>query len=239
MRLAGRKDSALREIQLRTDVSPYAEGSCEITCGNTRVLTTASVSESLPKWLDGESQGWITAEYGMLPRSTHTRCRREASSGKQGGRTVEIQRLIGRSLRQAVDLKDIKGLSIQIDCDVITADGGTRTAAITGAWVSLYQALHWAKAEGKIASMPDIRVVSAISAGASGDRYLLDLCYEEDSSIDFDLNTVFLDAEQLVEIQGTGEKRSLGLPELNSLISLCQEGCRVIKEKQIQAISSL
>jgi len=227
MRIDQRKDNQLRPIQFKTNVNPYAEGSCEISCGKTRVLTTASVEKETPRWMD-DDQGWITAEYGMLPRSTHTRMRREASASKQSGRTVEIQRLIGRSLRQSVELTDIPGITINLDCDVICADGGTRTAAISAAWVALAQALSWAKDEGLVKPEVQLKHVSAISLGAQGDRYLLDLCYEEDSNIDFDLNLVFLNGEEIIEVQGTGEKRAIRPAEFSELLTIGQKACNDI-----------
>jgi len=233
----GRANDQLREVSIRTGVNPYAEGSAEIRCGGTLVHVTVSVEDDVPRWMQDESQGWITAEYGMLPRSTHTRMRREASGGKQSGRTVEIQRLIGRSLRQAVDLKDIPGLSFRVDCDVLAADGGTRCASITGAWVALVSAIDWCVEQGRLEKRPRLNQVAALSLGGKGEDLLLDLCYEEDSSTDFDLNLVFCGADALVEVQGTGEQRSVKLEEFPSLFALGRKGVCELFEHQNKALS--
>src|SRR5579864_6682963 len=182
MRPSGRAADALRKVTLETAVNRYAEGSCLVSFGHTRVLVTASLEESVPPFLRGRGQGWVTAEYGMLPRATHTRGRREAAQGKQSGRTQEIQRLIGRSLRAVTDMKALGERQITIDCDVIQADGGTRTASITGAWIALRIATRWLKDEGVIAADPIRDHVAAVSCGVSQNVPVLDLDYEEDSS---------------------------------------------------------
>jgi ribonuclease PH len=192
---------------LETGVNRYAEGSCLVTFGHTRVLVTASLEEGVPGFLRGKGQGWVTAEYGMLPRATHTRGRREAAQGKQSGRTQEIQRLIGRSLRAVTDLKALGERQISVDCDVVQADGGTRTAAITGAWVALRLATRYLMTEGLIKADPILDVVAAISCGVHQDVPVLDLDYEEDSNAEADANFVLTGQGQIVEIQATGEKR--------------------------------
>ena len=235
----GRAVDELRSITLATGVNPYAEGSCEVSFGNTRVLCTATVEQETPKWMEkGKETGWITAEYGMLPRSTHQRQKREAASGKQGGRTQEIQRLIGRALRQAVDLKSISGLTIRLDCDVICADGGTRTASISGAWVALLQALENSVKKGILKEMPQLNHVAAVSAGRVNGNFCLDLNYEEDSSADFDLNVVCTGEGKIIEIQGTGEKGVIERAELDALIELAWGGISQIVEMQKEVFSN-
>lgn len=217
-------------------VSPYAEGSCEVSFGATKVLCTASVEKEVPRWLLEEGRGWITAEYGMLPRSTHTRSRREASRGKQGGRTLEIQRLIGRALRRSVDLSQLSGLTIQVDCDVIVADGGTRTAAISGGWVAVQQAVAWARSQGLVEGAVEVAPVSAISVGIVGGSPVVDLCYEQDSSADFDCNLVFGAGGSLIEVQGTAEQDEISVEQLTELISMGQNAAREITEIQQAAV---
>ncbi len=235
-RLDARKFDQLRPIIIEPNVNPYAEGSALIACGKTKLLVTASVDEEVPRWMENNSKGWITAEYGMLPRSTHTRMRREAGSGKQSGRTVEIQRLIGRSLRQAVSLEEIPGLSFRIDCDVLAADGGTRCAAITGGWVALVLAIQWCVKNKKLNQIPEINQIAAISIGAAENNLLLDLCYEEDSSTDFDLNLVFCGLDGLVEIQGTGENRAINYDEIAPIVALGKSSIETIFKAQTQAV---
>ena len=190
MRPSQRTDDQLRSVTIETGVNRYAEGSCLIGFGHTKVLVTASVEESIPGWMRGKDQGWVTAEYGMLPRATHTRGRREAAAGKQTGRTQEIQRLIGRSLRAVVDLKALGERQVVLDCDVIQADGGTRTAAITGAWVAMASALSYLREEGVLATDPILDQVAAISCGVCDGTPVLDLDYEEDSQAEADSNFV-------------------------------------------------
>ena len=225
MRPSERTPEQLRPVTLETGVNRYAEGSCLVSFGHTKVLVTASVEESLPPWLRGKGQGWVTAEYGMLPRATHTRGRREAAAGKQSGRTQEIQRLIGRSLRAVVDMKALGERQVLIDCDVIQADGGTRTAAITGAWVAMASALNYLKDEGVLKTDPILDQVAAVSCGICGDRPVLDLDYEEDSSAEADANFVLTGSGDIVEIQATGEKRGFSRAEFDRLFVLAESGC--------------
>ena len=198
-----RKNNELRNIELFTKVSPYAEGSCMAKFGNTHVMCTASVDTKLPPWLRNSGKGWITAEYGMLPRSTHSRMDREVSKGKASGRTHEIQRLIGRSLRSVVDLKKLSDIQIKIDCDVIQADGGTRTTAITGAWVALYEAINFLLKTGKINENPISDQVAAISCGIRENEEILDLDYEEDSDAETDGNFVLTEQNGIVAVSYT------------------------------------
>jgi len=224
MRPSERAPDALRHVTLETGVNRYAEGSCLVTFGHTKVLVTASLETGVPPFLKGKGQGWVTAEYGMLPRATHTRGRREAAQGKQSGRTQEIQRLIGRSMRAVVDLKALGERQISIDCDVIQADGGTRTASITGAWVALKLACKYLKTEGVIKTDPIIDQVAAISCGVYNGVPVLDLDYEEDSSAEADANFVFTGAGDIVEIQATGEKRGFTRAEFEALYGLAAKG---------------
>ncbi len=224
MRPSNRAPDQLRAITLETGVNRYAEGSCLISFGHTKVLVTASVEESIPGWMRGKGQGWVTAEYGMLPRATHTRGRREAAAGKQTGRTQEIQRLIGRSLRAVVDMKALGERQISLDCDVIQADGGTRTAAITGAWVALRIATQYLLDEGVLKTDPIIGQVAAVSCGVFADTPVLDLDYEEDSNAEADSNFVLTDGGDIVEIQATGEKRGFTRAEFEALYGLAEKG---------------
>ena len=203
----------------------YAEGSCLVSFGHTKVLCTASIEDKVPGWMRNSGQGWVTAEYGMLPRATHTRGRREAAAGKQSGRTQEIQRLIGRSLRAVVDLKALGERQVLIDCDVIQADGGTRTASITGAWVAMAAALGYLKAEGVLKADPILDQVAAVSCGVCSDQPVLDLDYEEDSNAEADSNFVLTGTGTIVEIQATGEKRGFSRAEFDRLFELAQGGC--------------
>ena len=224
-RPSGRMPDQLRQISLEAGASRYAEGSCLAKFGNTHVLVTASLEENLPSWLRGQKRGWVTAEYGMLPRATHTRGRREAASGKQSGRTQEIQRLIGRGLRSVVDLTALGERQITLDCDVIQADGGTRTAALTGAWVALKQACLYLQAEGLISQDPLKAQVAAVSCGIYQDTPVLDLDYLEDSNAQADANFVLAQGLGLVEVQATGEERPVSEDELASLLALAKKGC--------------
>ena len=225
MRPSERTPEQLRTVTLETGVNRYAEGSCLVTFGHTKVLCTASVEEKVPGWMRNTGQGWVTAEYGMLPRATHTRGRREAAAGKQSGRTQEIQRLIGRSLRAVVDLKALGERQVLIDCDVIQADGGTRTASITGAWVAMAVALNYLTDEGVLKTNPIIDQVAAVSCGIFNDLPVLDLDYEEDSTAEADSNFVLTGAGGIVEIQATGEKRGFSRPEFDRLFELAGIGC--------------
>ncbi len=237
-RADGRTPGEMREIKILTGVNEYAEGSCEISFGRTRVLCTATVEKETPRWMEpGSETGWITAEYGMLPRATLVRTKREAATGKQGGRTLEIQRIIGRSLRQAVDLNLIKGITIRLDCDVISADGGTRTASISGAWIALAQAVNKAASAGLIAAMPPLAHVAAVSVGKLNGEFFLDLDYSEDSHADFDLNVVLNEGGDIIEIQGTAEKGVLRMPEFDAVLKLAQKGITQIIARQKAAFT--
>jgi ribonuclease PH len=225
MRPSDRRPDQMRVVTLETGVNRYAEGSCLVSFGHTKVLVTASVEDSLPPWLRSKGQGWVTAEYGMLPRATHTRGRREAAAGKQSGRTQEIQRLIGRSLRAVVDLKALGERQVLIDCDVIQADGGTRTAAITGAWVAMALAVKTLKERGVLEADPILDQVAAVSCGVFRDTPVLDLDYDEDSSAEADSNFVLTGTGGIVEIQATGEKRGFSRAEFDRLFELAELGC--------------
>ncbi len=237
MRSDGRKAEDLRKIKFLKDVNPYAEGSVEVSFGRTKLLVSASVEREVPKWMEKEGTGWITAEYGMLPRSTHTRNRREAASGKQSGRTLEIQRLIGRAMRASLPMNEIPGFTIRLDCDVIVADGGTRTAAISGAWVALTRALRRMAESGALAKEPSVRQVAAVSAGMVNGELLLDLCYDEDSNAEFDMNIVCNDNLDLIEIQGTGEKGVISPKHLNEVLELASAGIRQIMQIQKESLA--
>jgi len=236
MRPSERQPNVLRPVILETGVNRYAEGSCLISFGHTRVLVTASVDEGVPGFLRGKGQGWVTAEYGMLPRATHTRGRREAAQGKQSGRTQEIQRLIGRSMRAVVDLKALGERQITLDCDVVQADGGTRTAAITGAWVALRIATRHLLTEGVITADPILDQVAAVSCGVHQGVPVLDLDYEEDSDAEADANFVLTGAGDIVEIQATGEKRGFTRAEFESLFDLARQGITELQALQRQAV---
>jgi ribonuclease PH len=224
MRPSERTPTALRPVTLETGVNRYAEGSCLVSFGHTKVLVTASLEERVPPFLRGRGQGWVTAEYGMLPRATHTRGDREAAKGKQSGRTQEIQRLVGRSLRAVTDMRALGERQISVDCDVIQADGGTRTAAITGAWVALRLATRYLLDEGVIKTDPILDQVAAISCGVFENTPVLDLDYEEDSNAEADANFVLTGAGDIVEIQATGEKRGFTQAEFEALFSLARAG---------------
>jgi ribonuclease PH len=235
MRPSGRAPDQLREIALETQVSRYAEGSCLAKFGQTHVLCTASVESGVPGWLKGQGRGWVTGEYGMLPRSTHTRGRREAAQGKQSGRTQEIQRLIGRSLRSVVDLKALGDRTITLDCDVIQADGGTRTAAITGAWVALSRACKYLVDEKVLKANPVTGQVAAISCGVFEGVPVLDLDYAEDSNAEADSNFVLSGDGRMIEIQATGEQRPFSEEEFAELMRLAKRGCAHLFEAQLKA----
>ena len=237
MRPSERALDQLRPVTLETGVSRYAEGSCLASFGHTKVLITASVEESVPPFLKGKGQGWVTAEYGMLPRATHTRGRREAAAGKQTGRTQEIQRLIGRSLRAVVDLKALGERQILVDCDVIQADGGTRTTAVTGAWVAVKSACDYLLGEGVLKRSPIVDQVAAVSCGVFKGTPVLDLDYEEDSSAEADSNFVLTGSGTIVEIQATGEKRGFTVEEFEALFSLARKGIGELTALQLAALS--
>jgi ribonuclease PH len=235
-RTDGRHPSDLRKVTISRDFLPHAEGSVLIEMGRTKVICTATVDEKVPNWLRGSGQGWITAEYGMLPRSTDSRMNRESSTGKVGGRTQEIQRLIGRSLRSVVDLKALPELTIWIDCDVIQADGGTRTASITGAFVALYDSLRWLIKQGKIPEMPLSEFVSAVSVGIVDGEPLLDLCYEEDSRAQVDMNVIMTGSGKFIEVQGTAEAEPFDRAEMDRLIDLASKGVTELTAVQRKVI---
>jgi ribonuclease PH len=236
MRPSGRAPDQLRDVSLETAVSRYAEGSCLAKFGQTHVLCTASVETGVPGWLKGQGKGWVTGEYGMLPRATHTRGRREAAQGKQSGRTQEIQRLIGRSLRSVVDLKALGERTITLDCDVIQADGGTRTAAITGAWVALARACAYLQEEKVIKANPITGQVAAISCGVYENTPVLDLDYAEDSNAEADANFVLSGDARIIELQATGEQRPFSDEEFAELMRLAKLGCVRLFELQRAAI---
>ncbi len=235
-RASGRAADALREIRIERGYTLHAEGSVLVAFGDTRVLCTASVEERVPPHRRGSGQGWVTAEYGMLPRATHTRGDREAARGKQSGRTQEIQRLIGRSLRCVFDLQALGERSILLDCDVLQADGGTRTAAITGAWVAAHDAVGWLLARGTLARSPIRQAVAAVSVGIVGGVPLLDLDYREDSSCDTDMNVVMTDSGGFVELQGTAEGAAFSAAEMGSLLALADKGIRDLLQAQRRAL---
>jgi len=236
MRPSGRQPDDLRPVSLERSVVKYAEGSCFVKFGETHVLVTATLEERLPPWLKGQGRGWVTAEYGMLPRATHERTRREASSGKQSGRTVEIQRLIGRSLRAIVDLEALGERQITIDCDVIQADGGTRTASITGAWVALHDCLAWMKTRNMFTRNPLRDHIAAVSCGIASGVPVLDLDYAEDSEADTDANFVMTGAGRIVEIQGTAERDPFTEEQFLSLLGLARKGIEKLVDLQKLAV---
>lgn len=232
-----RAADALREFEIIPHFTKHAEGSCLVKAGDTHVLVTASVDERVPSFLRGTNQGWVTAEYGMLPRSTHSRMDREAARGKQSGRTLEIQRLIGRALRAVVDLTALGERQIKIDCDVIQADGGTRTASITGAWVALALAIEDLLQKGLITTSPLSDQVAAISCGIYQGVPVLDLDYEEDSAAETDANFILTASGGMVEIQGTAEKTPFSRDELNALMDLAEKGCKSLFQIQLDAFN--
>jgi len=225
----------MRAITIETGYTKHAEGSCLISCGDTRVLCTASVEERIPPWLRGKGEGWVTGEYSMLPRATHTRGSREAARGKQSGRTQEIQRLIGRSLRAVVDMKKLGERQITLDCDVIQADGGTRTASISGAWVALRLAVNSLMKDGLITHDPIEKQVAAISCGIYKGTPVLDLDYPEDSDADADANFVLIEGGQIAEVQATAEGATYDEEGLLRLLRLAKIGCDGIFEAQLKA----
>jgi ribonuclease PH len=236
MRPSGRAPRQLRSLSLTRNFTRHAEGSVLIECGGTRVICTASVEERVPGFLAGKGQGWVTAEYGMLPRATNTRSAREAATGRQSGRTQEIQRLIGRSLRAVADMKALGERTVNIDCDVIQADGGTRTASITGAYVALHDAMSKLTAAGKLSAWPLTDFVAAVSVGVYQGTPVLDLDYAEDSACDTDMNVVMTGSGGLVEVQGTAEGAPFSREELDAMIDLADEGIRGLILAQRQAL---
>lgn len=237
MRPSGRQANELRQISIQRQYTCHAEGSVLIACGNTRVLCTASVESRVPAFLRGSGEGWVTAEYGMLPRSTGSRMRREASSGKQGGRTMEIQRLIGRSLRAVVNRAALAEHTITLDCDVLQADGGTRTAAITGAYVALVDACRWLKSKNKIKKDPIHGQIAAVSVGIFNNTPVLDLDYAEDSRAETDMNVVMNDGGGFIELQGTAEGHAFRKDELDQMLELADSGIRSLMAIQSAALA--
>lgn len=232
MRPSNREPNQLRPIKITRNYTQHAEGSVLVEFGNTKVLCNASVIDGVPRFIKGKNQGWVTAEYGMLPRATHSRSEREASKGKQGGRTLEIQRLIGRSLRACMDLKVIGENTITLDCDVIQADGGTRTAAITGACVAMRDAVQWMVQREKIRKMPAFNYVAAVSVGIYRGQPVLDLDYAEDVLAETDMNVVMNEEGHFIEIQGTAEDKSFNREQLNSMLALAEVGIPQLLELQ-------
>jgi ribonuclease PH len=236
MRPSGRKPDQLRDIHITRNYTMHAEGSVLIEFGNTKVLCTASVEENVPRWLKGQGRGWVTAEYGMLPRSTTDRMGREAARGKQGGRTMEIQRLIGRSLRAAIDLEALGEIMITLDCDVIQADGGTRTASISGAWVALHDAIRYLVKEGRLAKSPLLAPVASVSVGIHEGTPVLDLDYAEDSSAETDMNVVMNAEGGFIEIQGTAEAAPFSHDEMIAMLGLAEKGISELLAHQQEAV---
>lgn len=237
MRPSRRAPDELRAVSLERGVVKYAEGSCFVKFGDTHVLVTATLEDRLPPWLKGQGRGWVTAEYGMLPRATSERTRREASAGKQSGRTVEIQRLIGRSLRSVVDLAALGERQITIDCDVIQADGGTRTASITGAWVALHDCIAWMRARSMVNDGVIRDHVAAISCGIYKHVAVLDLDYAEDSEAETDANFVMTGSGHIVEVQGTAEKDPFSEEQLLALLALARQGVKKLVDLQRMAVT--
>ena len=236
MRPSRRQPDELRAISLERGVVKYAEGSCFVKFGDTHVLVTATLEDRLPPWLKGQARGWVTAEYGMLPRATSERTRREAAAGKQSGRSIEIQRLIGRSLRAVLDLPALGERQITIDCDVIQADGGTRTAAITGAWVALHDCLSWMKTRQMVTAEPLRDHVAAISCGICQGTPVLDLDYAEDSEADTDANFIITGGGRIVEVQATAEKIPFSEEQFLNLLALAKKGVTKLVDLQKMAV---
>ncbi|HEX2769556.1 MAG TPA: ribonuclease PH [Geobacteraceae bacterium] len=237
MRTDGRRGDALRDVKITRNYIRHAEGSVLIEFGDTKVICTASVGESVPPFLRGKGTGWVTAEYSMLPRATHTRSQRESSKGKVGGRTHEIQRLIGRSLRSVMDLTLLGERSILIDCDVLQADGGTRTASITGAYVALVDAVRWLEARKMITAYPIREAVAAVSVGMVDGLPVLDLNYEEDSSAEVDMNFVMTSSNRFVEVQGTAEGKPFTVQEMDLMRSMAMKAIVRLFEIQVKALT--
>ncbi len=236
MRPSGRKPEQLRDIRITRNYTKHAEGSVLVEFGETRVICNVSVEEKVPNFLKGKGQGWVTAEYGMLPRSTGSRMNREATAGKQGGRTMEIQRLIGRALRAALNMKQLGERTFTIDCDVIQADGGTRTAAITGGCVALMDAINHVRKRGLIADNPMRHLVASVSTGIFGGAAVLDLDYAEDSNAGTDMNFVMDEAGGFIEIQGTAESQTFSLEEMLAMTKLAQQGIRELIAQQKKSL---
>ena len=226
----------MREIKITRNYTKHAEGSVLVEFGDTKVICTASVEDRIPRWLKGQGKGWVTAEYGMLPRSTGSRMGREAARGKQGGRTMEIQRLIGRSLRAAVDMKVLGEQQITVDCDVIQADGGTRTASITGGFVALSDAINQLMKKGVVKQNPIVTPIASISVGIYNGTAVLDLDYDEDSSAETDMNVVMNGDGQFIEVQGTAEEAPFSIEEMQQMLALAQQGITDLIEHQQEAL---
>ncbi len=237
MRPSGRTASQIRPVTITRNFTCHAEGSVLIEFGNTKVLCNATVVEGVPRFMKGQGKGWVTAEYSMLPRATHTRSDREAARGKQGGRTLEIQRLIARSLRAAVDLKLLGENTITVDCDVIQADGGTRTASITGACVALVDALTWMRAKGILKANPMKHMIAAVSVGIYKGSPIADLEYLEDSAADTDMNVVMTETCKLIEVQGTAEAEPFSLDEMNEMLGLAKDGIMELFDAQKSSLA--
>ncbi len=238
MRPSKRAADQMRSIRITRNYTKHAEGSVLVEFGDTKVICTASVEEQIPRWLKGQGKGWVTAEYGMLPRSTGSRMGREAARGKQGGRTMEIQRLIGRSLRAAVDLKKLGEHQITVDCDVIQADGGTRTASITGGFVALSDAIHHMIARKMLKKNPIVTSIASVSVGVYQGTPVLDLDYAEDSSAETDMNVVMNGEGQFIEVQGTAEEAPFSMEEMQQMLALAQQGIGELIKQQKEALSS-
>ncbi|NND45055.1 MAG: ribonuclease PH [Xanthomonadales bacterium] len=238
MRPSGRQPDELRPVRIERNYTRHAEGSVLIACGETRVLCNASVEERVPNFLRGKGEGWVTAEYGMLPRSTGSRMRREASAGKQGGRTLEIQRLIGRSMRAVMDRAALGERTITLDCDVLQADGGTRTASITGAYVALADACNWLLQAGQISKSPLHGQVAAVSVGIFDNTPVLDLDYPEDSNAETDMNVVMNDGGAFIEVQGTAEGHAFRRSELDTMLALAEKGIAELIAAQASALAA-
>lgn len=238
MRPSGRTAQQIRPVTMTRNYTRHAEGSVLIEFGDTKVLCNASVQEGVPRFLKGKGQGWVTAEYGMLPRATHTRSDREAARGKQGGRTMEIQRLIARSLRAIIDLSALGENTITVDCDVIQADGGTRTASITGACVALVDAINFMRAKGLVKGNPLKGMVAAISVGIYNGEPVVDLDYPEDSAAETDMNVVMTDTGKIIEIQGTAEGEPFSFDEMNAMVELAKHAIRELNDIQQEALNT-
>ncbi len=239
IRVDGRNPAEMRPVRITRHYNKYAEGSVLVELGDTRVICTVTVDERVPPWLKGAGKGWVTAEYGMLPRSTETRTQREAARGKPGGRTYEIQRLIGRALRAVIDLKALGERTVTLDCDVIQADGGTRTASITGAFVALVDALQKLSKQGAFELLPVRDYLAATSVGIIDGHPVLDLCYAEDCTADVDMNIVMTGGGQFVEIQGTGEESTFSRKEVNALLDLAADGIQELVDYQKEVLGEL
>jgi len=237
MRPSGRQPDQMRDVRFTRQFTKHAEGSVLVAFGDTRVICTATVEDRVPRFLKGKGQGWVTAEYGMLPRATNTRTGREAARGKQGGRTMEIQRLIGRSLRAVIDLEALGERTVTLDCDVIQADGGTRTASITGAWVALADAMNGLVARGVLERSPITAAVASVSVGIYDGNAVLDLDYAEDSNAETDMNVVMNDAGGFIEVQGTAEGQAFAYHELEQMLALARDGIATLTRQQQEALN--